>query len=113
MSTLAQSGKKWTIVVDSKNSQPKLVIDTPDFISNALFRNEIFNWKEHCHHPMVFEDMSLPLANVLDGFKVKPKFSGDDVIDEDLIILWTDVEKRIITGSDILGRLMRKIAVEI
>jgi len=39
--------------------------------------------------------------------KKKP---GDDVIDKDLILFWTDKEKRIITGSDILGYLMRDIA---
>jgi metal transporter CNNM len=31
------------------------------------------------------------------------------VVDEDLILLWTDAEKRIITGADILGRLLRGI----
>jgi metal transporter CNNM len=110
---LANSGKKWTIVVDIKSKEPKLVIDTPDFISNALFRNETFNWKSHCHHPLIFEDLNLPLAKVLDRFKVNAKSSEDDVIDEDLILLWTKEEKKIITGSDILGRLMRKIAVEV
>lgn len=113
LKSLAKSGKKWTIVVDTKNSQPKLVIDTPDFISNALFRKETFNWKSYCHHPLIFEDLNLPLAKVLDRFKVNAKSSGDDVIDEDLILLWTKEEKKIITGSDILGRLMRKIAVEV
>jgi len=113
LNTLARSGKKWTIVVDKKNNEPKLVIDTPDFISNALFRKETFNWKAYCHHPLIFEDLNLPLAKVLDRFKVKAKASGDDVIDEDLILLWSNEEKRIITGSDILGRLMRKIAVEV
>jgi hypothetical protein len=32
------------------------------------------------------------------------------VIDEDLILVWTRTEKRIITGADILGRLLRGIA---
>ena len=32
----------------------------------------------------------------------------DDVIDEDLIIFWGE-KKRIITGADILGRLLRGI----
>ena len=36
--------------------------------------------------------------------------SYDDVIDDDLILIWGKEEKRIITGSDILGRLMRGIA---
>jgi metal transporter CNNM len=113
LKTLAQSQKKWTIVIDNESRAPKLVIDAPDFISNALFHKETFNWKAYCHHPLIFEDFDLPLAMVLDRFKVNAKFSGDDVIDEDLILLWTDEEKRIITGSDILGRLMRKIAIEV
>jgi metal transporter CNNM len=34
----------------------------------------------------------------------------DDVIDNDLILVWGE-EKRIITGSDILGRLLRGISI--
>jgi hypothetical protein len=34
----------------------------------------------------------------------------DDVIDNDLILVWAD-EKRVITGADLLGRLLRGIAV--
>lgn len=32
------------------------------------------------------------------------------MIDEDLILVWTRTEKRIITGADILGRLLHGIA---
>jgi hypothetical protein len=39
---------------------------------------------------------------------VQPERLGDDVIDEDIIIFW-GTQKRIITGADILGRLMRGI----
>jgi len=34
---------------------------------------------------------------------------GDDVIEHDLILVWHK-QKRIITGSDLLGRLLRGIA---
>lgn len=37
-----------------------------------------------------------------------PLRTGDDVIDEDLILLWGET-KKIITGADILGRLHRGI----
>jgi hypothetical protein len=46
---------------------------------------------------------------VLGKLKVQPEHSSDDVIDQDVILVWTDKEKRIITGSDILGRLLRGI----
>ena len=42
--------------------------------------------------------------------KVKPEHGEDDVIDNDLILVWAD-EKRVITGADLLGRLLRGIAV--
>ncbi len=41
--------------------------------------------------------------------KVAPERPGDDVIDNDLILVW-GAQKRIITGADLLGRLLRDIA---
>ena len=41
--------------------------------------------------------------------KVAPERPGDDVIDNDMILVW-GAQKRIITGSDLLGRLLRGIA---
>jgi metal transporter CNNM len=43
--------------------------------------------------------------------KVKANHPEDDVIDNDLILIWGE-QKRIITGSDILGRLLRGISVQ-
>ena len=40
--------------------------------------------------------------------KVDGKSAADDIIDNDIILLWAD-ERRVITGADILGRLMRGI----
>jgi hypothetical protein len=43
--------------------------------------------------------------------KVRPKHPEDDVIDNDLILVWGK-QKRIITGSDLLGRLLRGISIK-
>jgi metal transporter CNNM len=40
--------------------------------------------------------------------KIKPEHPEDDVIDHDLILVWGE-QKRIITGADLLGRLLRGI----
>jgi hypothetical protein len=45
---------------------------------------------------------------VITNLKVHGKAAIDDVIDNDLILLWSD-DKRVITGTDILGRLLRGI----
>ena len=49
------------------------------------------------------------LGEVIGQMKVAPERPGDDVIDHDLILVW-GAQKRIITGSDLLGRLLRGIA---
>jgi hypothetical protein len=50
------------------------------------------------------------LGEALMSLKVSPKRLGDDVIDEDIIVFWGDEQRRVITGSDVLGRLLRGIA---
>jgi metal transporter CNNM len=58
-----------------------------------------------------FRHYALVVASfLLSHLTVQPQRVGDDVIDEDLILLWSDTERRIVTGSDILGRLLRRIA---
>ncbi len=49
------------------------------------------------------------LGEVLLRFKVKAKNLEDDVIDNDILLYWGKKEKRIITGADLLGRLLRGI----
>ena len=109
LNLLASSGKKWVIVTDLEG-EPRLVIDTRDFISDALFGEDVFNPFKSCHDPLIIRDLLYPLGGALSKLKVRPERIEDDVIDDDLILLWTDHTKQIITGSDILGRLMRGIA---
>jgi hypothetical protein len=59
---------------------------------------------------MIVHDSKSRLGGLLDKLTVEIEKPGDDVIDKDLILYWTENEKRIITGSDILGYLMRRIA---
>ena len=49
------------------------------------------------------------LSRVLGQLPVPPEKSGDDVIDKDLILVWAETGRRIISGSDLLGRLLRRI----
>jgi hypothetical protein len=62
-----------------------------------------------CHRPLIIEDGKRPLGRVLTLLKVRAEAPEDDVIDEDLILVWPPEGKRIITGADILGRLLRGI----
>ena len=52
--------------------------------------------------------METQLGEVIGHLKVVPERPDDDVIDNDLILVWGS-QRRIITGSDLLGRLLRGI----
>jgi metal transporter CNNM len=41
---------------------------------------------------------------------VDPEHPGDDVIDRDVILLWAGECRRVVTGADLLGRLLRGIS---
>ena len=48
------------------------------------------------------------MGRILGRLQVNQESEDDDVVDMDIILFWGD-EKRVITGSDILGRLLRGI----
>jgi metal transporter CNNM len=104
---LNASGKRWVIVTDSDNV-PRSIIDADGFIRGIIFDQAKFSPHSHCYHPIILNQKNIKLADVLPRLKVDATKKGDDVIDNDIIILW-EKEKRIITGSDILGRLLRGI----
>ncbi|NLF72799.1 MAG: DUF21 domain-containing protein [Candidatus Anammoximicrobium sp.] len=106
---LEASGKKWVVITDP-SGEPRFVMDADEFLREALFDAESFDPLSPCHRPLIVRDSRLPLGQVLGRLTVRPDWPGDDVIDEDLILVWTPADKRIITGADILGRLLRGIA---
>jgi hypothetical protein len=55
--------------------------------------------------------MRSPLGSVIGRMTVKPEHTEDDVIDNDLILVWGE-QRRIITGADLLGRLLRGIVTQ-
>ena len=103
-----RSGKKWIIIVD-ENNQPCLVMNANSFLRAALFSEDPINIYTHCHRPILVKDSGTLLGKVLSNLRVYPKSEVDDVIDNDLVLIWSD-ERRVITGADILGRLLRGIA---
>lgn len=102
------SGMKWVIVTDPAG-EPAFVLDAHHFLRDALFDELDVNPNTYWHRPIIVRDPNTRLGEVIGLMKVSPERSGDDVIDNDLILVW-DQQKRIITGSDLLGRLLRGIA---
>ncbi|WP_319549371.1 CNNM domain-containing protein [Desulfogranum marinum] len=103
-----KSGKKWVIVTD-ESDKPYYALDVDIFLREVLFSDYSLNPIRYCHKPIIVYNPLTPLEEVITKLKVKPQRKDDDVIDEDVILLWSE-KKKVITGSDILGRLLRGIA---
>jgi len=100
------SGRKWVILTDAEDI-PRLVLDANAFLRDVLL--EDFDPYAHCHRPIVVTDPDLPMGRILRELRVEAEHPGDDVIDQDVILLWADEQRRVITGADLLGRLLRGI----
>jgi hypothetical protein len=101
------SGMKWVIVTDL-GGEPVFVLDSHHFLRDALFDQLENDAAAYWHRPIIVRDMQTKLGEVIGRMRVAPQRPGDDVIDDDLILVW-GVQKRIITGADLLGRLLRDI----
>jgi metal transporter CNNM len=102
------SGMRWVIVTDP-TGDPVFVLDAHHFLRDALFGELDSDPTAYWHRPIVVRDPKARLGDVIGLLKVVPERIGDDVIDNDLILVWHK-QRRIITGSDLLGRLLRGIS---
>jgi hypothetical protein len=102
------SRKKWVIVTD-RHGEPCWVIDADGFLRCALFGDQRCYLHRFVHRPILVQDSDMPLGQAIRLLKGQSTVVEDEAIDHDLILLW-DGEKRVITGADLLGRLLVGIA---
>jgi metal transporter CNNM len=101
------SGKGWVVIADEHN-QPHLMMDADGFLRHALFTDRQTDPADYCHRPVIIRNRKEPLGTVLAQLSFDTTAPGDHIITYDTILLWTGAP-RLITGSDLLGRLMRGI----
>jgi metal transporter CNNM len=107
---VAAPGKSWIIITDGQGD-PRLALSADDFIRDALFNPAQFKPLKYCHRPIVVRDPNQKLGNLIPRFRLQPKEKSKDIIEDDIILLW-NARPKIVTGQDILGRLMRGIVNE-
>jgi metal transporter CNNM len=103
------SGMKWVIITDAATGEPAFVLDAHHFLRDALFNELEMDTSAYWHRPIVVRDTKAKLGDVIGQMRVVQETPDDDLIENDLILVWS-TRKRIITGSDLLGRLLRGIA---
>jgi len=103
-----RSKRKWVVITDP-SGEPNFIMNSDAFLRDAFFTPATFRPFIHCHRPIIVRDAKRCLGEVIGSLKVEAERPGDNVIDNDVILVWAE-EKRVITGADILGRLMSGIA---
>ncbi len=101
------SQEKWVIIVD-EGEKPVLVLNADQFLRDVMYGKEVKSVYTYCHRPIIISEAGTKLGDVMLNFKVRAEHAEDDVVDNDIVLYWSQ-QKRIITGADILGRLLRGI----
>ncbi len=101
------SGEKW-VVFTNESLDPTYIMDADGFLRAAMFDVNRANPHDFIHKPIIINNSKMNLGEIIHLLKIDPDHAEDDVIDNDVILLWSDV-KHVITGADILGRLLRGI----
>jgi hypothetical protein len=107
---VSSSGRKWVTFVDEAD-QPYMVLNAHRFLRLALFTGRPVSLERCWHRPLIVTDATTCLGTIIGRMKVKPERPDDDVVDLDMALVWDKQQRRIITGADILGRLLRGIAL--
>jgi metal transporter CNNM len=98
----------WIVLTDEHNA-PQYLLDADAFLRHSVYENERTFIQKYCHRPLVVSNPAESFGSALQRLQVAPERYDDGVIDNDVILLWTEDCKKIITGADILGRLLRGV----
>ncbi len=109
INSLKKHHHRWAVIVD-ESENPVIVMDTTKFLSDLMVRGKQTDPYQQCHRPIVVREEETYLDSVLGEFVVEAENSRDHVVDRDIVLYWTPAHKRIITGADIFGRLLKGIA---
>lgn len=104
------SGHHWVVLADL-DGNPQLLLDADGALRAALLDvdkpYDIYNF---CRRPLVIRDSSKTIGEVINYLKSLPSSSDEEdaAIDYDAVLIWGDAP-RIITGADVLGKLLKGI----
>lgn len=101
------SGHKWVILV-GPDGEPHWALEAHRFLRNALLDSDAPNPLRFCHRPIVIRSAMATVESALEALHQNVESSAKDVIDSDVVLLWGE-ERRILTGADLFGRLLRGI----
>jgi len=108
---LHQPNRKW-IVITGEDDHPRLVLNADTFLRSAMMDPAPVDPRDFCHEPLVVTDPRTKLEAVLSKLPLHARRPGRKLLHPGLVLLWTDSDKRVLTGADLLEYLLRGIATD-
>lgn len=108
------SGHKWVTLTDLDNN-PLLVLDADGFLRSTLLDESECDPYQFCHRPLVIDLANYTLGQALEQLRIRQSqhLNSDEVLDQDILLIWLPDVQRIITGADILGRLLKGVGSKV
>lgn len=106
---LSNISHKWAIFTDL-DGNPVQVLNLNEYLRASFRQTERIDPHPFCHSPIVVTNPHETLERSLTQLVVESDRHDDRVIDGEVILWWSPNAKRIITGPDLLGRLLHGIA---
>jgi CBS domain-containing protein len=100
------------VVLTDAKDHPGLVVDADGLLRAALLNLDLdFDPYRYCHRPILVLDDAEPLGDIMLRLKLSDSedVAHDGALVKDVVLVWTPHLRKIITGADILGRLLKGI----
>jgi len=98
------SGKKW-VILTGDDGRPNLLLDADSYLRSVFLDESVDDPYSHCHRPIILKNPKTTLDFVIKKMKQSQPSDSDEAIKKDIVLLWHDIP-RVVTGADILGRLL-------
>ncbi len=105
---ITKTSHTWVIFTDEKD-YPLQSLNVDDYLRGRYSGKMNAPLLEYCQKPIVTTDSDLTLDRVLPQLDVESEHHGDRALDREVVLYWGEKRKRIITGADLLGRLLHGI----
>lgn len=105
---LELSGNKW-LAITNLSGKPLLVMNADRFLREAMFGDmQNLDPYRYCSRPIIVTSPRIRLGEEILQLQGRGEKREGGVINDEVILYWSD-RKRIITGADILGVLLKGI----
>ncbi len=93
-------------MITDAEGEPRLVLDSERFMREALFDDADFEPARSLYRPAIVRDVGKLLGQIIPQLEAQPVLAGER--GEDVMLIWGE-QRRLITGDDILRRLLSGI----